>query len=100
MSATGARLHDGRRIDVGNTEGVQVAHQAARILKAKARMELQPICGKRTRAAFFRRQAIQAFRDAARFGGQYRWIGSHGGDQTVTSLETETPKQLRCTNRG
>jgi len=44
MLASGSGFEDGRRINMRDAERVQISHEAARILKTKAGVKLQPIC--------------------------------------------------------
>jgi hypothetical protein len=77
VRAASPRLKNGRRINVGDAESMQVSGQPSRVLKAKARMELQAIRGKRPGSPLLRRKTVQAFGDAAGFRGQDGRIGSH-----------------------
>jgi hypothetical protein len=51
MLAAGAGLEDGRRINVGDAQRVQVSDEPPRIFKSEAGIELQPIGGKRLSVA-------------------------------------------------
>ncbi len=78
VRAAFARPENRRRIHMRDTERVQVSYEAARIIKAKARVELQTIRPQRSRAPLVCRQTVEALGDAARLGDQDRRIGSHG----------------------
>ena len=83
-----------------NAERVQITHQLARIGKAEAGIELHAIGRKRASAVFVGRKPVHALGDAARFGNQDVWIGSHGAVTGRESTRKPTGEGLDAKSGG